>query len=78
MKKVFWKIQSISSVGALVKYKDTYIYKAEFTKKETKELIQKVRKICGEGCVIAFVFRMVLVQVYEENSYKGKCNFVYV
>ncbi len=42
----------ISSAGALVKYKDTYIYKAEFTKKETKELIQKARKICGEGCEI--------------------------
>jgi len=42
----------ISSGGALVKYKETYIYKAEFTKTETREIIQKARRICGEDCEI--------------------------
>lgn len=42
----------ISSAGALVKYKNTYIYKAEFTQAETKVLIKKARKICGEECEI--------------------------
>ena len=42
----------ISSAGALVKYKDEYIYKAEFTKTETMELIHKAREICGEDCEI--------------------------
>lgn len=42
----------ISSAGALVKYKEEYIYKAEFTKTETRELIQKAREICGEDCEI--------------------------
>ena len=42
----------ISSAGALVKYRGTYIYKAEFTKAETKDLIQKAREICGEDCEI--------------------------
>ncbi len=42
----------ISSAGALVKYREEYIYKAEFTKTETRELIQKAREICGEDCEI--------------------------
>lgn len=42
----------ISSAGALVKYKEEYIYKAEFTKTETMELIHKAREICGEDCEI--------------------------
>lgn len=42
----------ISSAGALVKYEEEYIYKAEFTKTETMELIQKAREICGEDCEI--------------------------
>jgi len=42
----------ISSAGALVKYRGTYIYKAEFTQAETRNLIQKARKICGEDCEI--------------------------
>ncbi len=42
----------ISSAGALVKYRDTYIYKAEFTREETKDLIQKARETCGEDCEI--------------------------
>ena len=42
----------ISSGGALVKYKDSYIYKAEFTKEETKDLIKQAREICGEDCEI--------------------------
>lgn len=42
----------ISSAGALVRYRDTYIYKAEFTESETKELIQKARELCGEDCEI--------------------------
>lgn len=42
----------ISSAGALVKCRQEYIYKAEFTKTETVELIQKARQICGEDCEI--------------------------
>ena len=42
----------ISSAGALVKYRGTYIYKAEFTQAETRNWIQKARKICGEDCEI--------------------------
>lgn len=43
----------ISSAGALVKCRQEYIYKAEFTKTETMELIQKARQICGEDCEIS-------------------------
>lgn len=42
----------ISSAGALVKYHDEYIYKAEFSKEETKDLIEKARNICGRECEI--------------------------
>lgn len=42
----------ISSGGALVRYKDAYIYKAEFTKEETKAMIKLAREICGENCEI--------------------------
>lgn len=42
----------ISSAGALVKFHDTYIYKAEFTPEETKDLIEKSREICGRDCEI--------------------------
>lgn len=42
----------ISSAGALVKYRDKYVYKAEFTQTETKDLIKKAREICGEDCEI--------------------------
>ncbi len=42
----------ISSAGALVKYKEEYIYKAEFTNSETLEMIQKAREICGKDCEI--------------------------
>ena len=42
----------ISSAGALVKYKDTYIYKAEFTSEETVDMIKQAREICGEDCEI--------------------------
>lgn len=43
----------ISSAGALVKCRQEYIYKAEFTKTETMELIQKARQICGDDCEIS-------------------------
>ncbi|MBE6765150.1 MAG: HAD family phosphatase [Ruminococcaceae bacterium] len=42
----------ISSGGALVKYKDTYIYKAEFTEEETSDMIKRAREVCGEDCEI--------------------------
>ncbi len=42
----------ISSAGALVKYNGTYIYKAEFTKEETADMIQAARDICGVDCEI--------------------------
>lgn len=42
----------ISSAGALVKYKDEYIHKAEFSPEETRNLIQMAREICGDKCEI--------------------------
>lgn len=42
----------ISSGGALVRLRDAYIYKAEFSTAETQEMIATVRKICGEDCEI--------------------------
>lgn len=42
----------ISSAGALVKFKDTYIYKAEFSAEETRTLIKTAREICGAECEI--------------------------
>jgi len=42
----------ISSAGALVKCKDEYIYKAEFSNEETKAMIRMAREICGEDCEI--------------------------
>ena len=40
----------IASGGALIKYRTKYIYKAEFTEMETREMIQMARTICGEDC----------------------------
>lgn len=42
----------ISSGGALVKMKDGYLYKAEFTEDETNNMIQTAREICGLDCEI--------------------------
>ncbi len=42
----------ISSGGALVKYKNQHIYKAEFSPQETKEMIRLSREICGVDCEI--------------------------
>lgn len=42
----------ISSGGALVKYSDGYIYKAEFTSEETGDMIKAARDICGSDCEI--------------------------
>ncbi len=42
----------ISSGGALVKYSDKYIYRAEFSSDETNEMIDMARNICGKDCEI--------------------------
>ena len=42
----------ISSGGALVKYADEYIYKAEFSADETNAMIHLARNICGRDCEI--------------------------
>lgn len=42
----------ICSGGALIKYNNHYIYKAEFTVEETKNIINTVREICGYNCEI--------------------------
>lgn len=42
----------ISSGGALVKYNGDYIYKAEFSAKETKDMIWTIREVCGADCEI--------------------------
>ncbi len=42
----------IASGGALVKYNGEYIYKAEFSKEETRQMIALAREICGADCEI--------------------------
>ena len=42
----------IASGGALVKYHGGYIYKAEFSGNETRDIIAAARKICGPDCEI--------------------------
>ncbi len=42
----------ISSAGALVKYNDTYLFKAEFTEDEILDMIRTARNICGTDCEI--------------------------
>ena len=42
----------ITSGGALVKYNGICIYKAMFSKEETRNVIQAARDICGAGCEI--------------------------
>ncbi len=50
----------IASGGALIKYRTKYIYKAEFTEMETREMIQMARTICGEDCEITIDRRTLL------------------
>lgn len=42
----------ITSGGALVKYNGKYIYKAEFSSEETRQMISFAREVCGIGCEI--------------------------
>lgn len=42
----------IVSGGALVKWNGECIYKAEFTKEETRQMIALARKVCGAECEI--------------------------
>ena len=42
----------IVSGGALVKYQDKCIYKAAFSKEETKRIISAARRVAGAGCEI--------------------------
>lgn len=42
----------IVSGGALVKYNSEYIYKAEFSEEETRQMITAAREVCGAGCEI--------------------------
>ncbi len=42
----------ISSGGALVKYRNEYIYLAEFSAEKTNAMIETARNICGKGCEI--------------------------
>lgn len=42
----------IASGGALVKYNGEYIYKAEFSKEETSQMIATAREVCGADCEI--------------------------
>ncbi|MCI8441255.1 MAG: HAD family hydrolase [Provencibacterium sp.] len=43
---------SITSAGALVKYNGETIYKAEFSKEQTRQMIAAAREICGADCEI--------------------------
>ena len=42
----------IASGGAVVKYRDNYIYTAEFSVEETQSMIACARDICGADCEI--------------------------
>ena len=42
----------IASGGALVKYNNEYIYRAEFSQEETKQMITTAREVCGMDCEI--------------------------
>ena len=42
----------ISSGGALLKYHDRYIHRAEFSVEETQSMIKTAREICGVDCEI--------------------------
>ena len=42
----------IVSGGALVKYDGEYIYRAEFSKEETRRMIETAREVCGIDCEI--------------------------
>lgn len=42
----------ISSGGALVKWRDEYIFKAEFSAEDTHHMIGAARKVCGRDCEI--------------------------
>lgn len=42
----------IASGGALVKYNGEYIYRAEFSKEETRRMIAAAREVCGADCGI--------------------------
>lgn len=42
----------IVSGGALVKYNNQYIYKAEFSEEETRQMIAASREVCGADCEI--------------------------
>ncbi|MCM1386078.1 MAG: HAD family hydrolase [Bacillus sp. (in: Bacteria)] len=42
----------IASGGALVKYHGEYIYRAEFSKEETRRMIAVAREVCGMDCEI--------------------------
>lgn len=42
----------ISSGGALVKFKDAYIYKSEFSKEDTENMIWLIRAVCGKDVEI--------------------------
>jgi len=42
----------ITSGGALVKYNGEYIYRAEFSKEETRQMIAIAREVCGFDCEI--------------------------
>lgn len=42
----------ITSGGALVKYNNEYIYKAEFSSEETRRMIGLARNVCGPDCEI--------------------------
>lgn len=42
----------IASGGALVKHADKYIYRAEFSEEETRQMIAAAREICGIDCEI--------------------------
>lgn len=42
----------IASGGAVVKYRDRYLYKAEFSKERTRQLVDAARAVCGADCQI--------------------------
>ena len=61
----------IASGGAVVKFRDTYIYTSEFSVEETRAMIACAREICGADCEIAIDTLDAHYWNYKEDPQKA-------
>lgn len=66
----------IASGGALVKYEGKYIYKAEFSAEETRQIIEAARKICGADCKLTADTIDAHFRNYKDDSQNQDQNWV--